>query len=184
MSLIRLDGVILRKFDEADVPALYTFRNDPEVASGLVGTSHGYSMKDLASWVEAHRNRSDEVLWAIANEAYNACIGHVGLYRIDHRVRKAEFAILLGRGDQGKGMGRKLSKWVVDYGFKQLNLNRVSLTVLPSNNRALSLYESLGFQREGVLRADQYRDGEYLDVVLMSLLRDEWSAMRQQSAGQ
>lgn len=183
MPLFRTDGVFLRKFDEEDVPALHAFRNDPEVTNGLVGTSHGYSMKDLASWIEAHRNRSDEILWAIANEVDNACIGHVGLYRIDYRIRKAEFAILIGSSSfQGRGLGRKISTWAVDYGFRELNLYKVSLTALPTNLRALSLYESLGFQRDGVLRSEQYRNGKYLDVIVMSLLRDEWRSWRQQLA--
>jgi RimJ/RimL family protein N-acetyltransferase len=37
------------------------------------------------------------------------------------------------------------------------------------------VYQKAGFNEEGRLRQDQYRDGAYLDTILMGILRDEWS---------
>ena len=63
---------------------------------------------------------------------------------------------------------------MITYGFEQLNLRRISLTVLDSNKRALTLYERLGFTVEGRLRDDDFRNGCHGDVVMMSILDDEW----------
>lgn len=94
---------------------------------------------------------------------------------IDHRVRKAEFAILLGdRSVQGVGLGRELTRFALRYGFQEQNLSRISLDVLESNERAIRLYHALGFKDEGRLRQAQYKNGRYLDVVLMAVLREEW----------
>ena len=57
-----------------------------------------------------------------------------------------------------------------------MNLHRVQLTVFAYNERALALYERLGFQREGVYREFIQRDGVRYDMYLYGLLRREWEA--------
>lgn len=167
--------VVLRRPEPADVEALFEQKNDPRIANLLGGFSLGYTRTDIAEWVERHRKASGEVIWSIALAADDRCIGHVGLYGIDHRVRSAEFAIMIGDATHhGKGLGKQITRFVVNYGFEMLNLNRVQLSLLTTNARALRLYESLGFVREGVLRQAQFKGGQYLDVILMSVLRDEW----------
>ncbi|MBA2633521.1 MAG: GNAT family N-acetyltransferase [Chloroflexi bacterium] len=177
--MLILDDVVLRRFEAADLDRLYEYRNDGEVTAQLGGFSVGYSRADLVDWLERHRRRDDEVLWCIAARLDDRCIGQVGLYRVDPRVRKAEFAILIGdRSLQGRGIGKAVTRAVVDYGFCELNLHRVSLQVLVTNERAIRLYEGLGFSREGALRHEQFRGGRHVDVLLMSILEDEWRANR------
>lgn len=167
--------LILRKFEPFDVNSLWEFRGDPEVTRQLGGFSTGYSHQDLTEWIESHRKRTDEVLYAIVDADTDGCIGHVGLYQIDHRNRKAEFAILIGVSKyQGIGLGKKITRFMVKFGFDELNLNKITLTAIEPNIRAISLYERLGFVQDGVARQDLWRNGTYLDVTFMSLLRDDW----------
>lgn len=169
--------MVLRPFETADLDALYNYRNDRELASQLGGFSTGFSKADLVEWLERHRTHENEILWCIAIESDDRCIGHVGLYRIDARVRKADIAILIGDRDcQGRGIGTAVTRAVVTYGFRELNLHRIALQVLATNGRAVRLYEGLGFSREGSLRHEQFRDGRYVDMLLMSVLEGEWRA--------
>lgn len=166
--------VVLRQLERRDLAALCQFKNDVEVSSLLGGYSRGYSEDGLAEWLEVHRRRNDEVLWAITDRTSDSCLGHVGLYQIDHRIRSAEFAILLGdRTRWGQGLGTSITRAVVNYGFEWLNLNRIELSVLSSNERAIHLYEKVGFIIEGTRRQAQYKQGSYVDVKLMGLLRTE-----------
>ncbi len=175
--MIDLGPVVLRPFEPHDVEHLYLFRNDWQVTQYLGGFSSGYTRENLRQWIKLHRNRDDEVLWAIAERKGDRCIGHVGLYKIDPRLRKGEFAIVIGElKKQGKGIGRRATEAMVDWGFRQMNLHKISLSVLATNRRAIRLYESMGFRHEGVLRDEQYRDARYVDVVLMSLLEGEWKS--------
>ena len=169
-----LSTTLLRKFEPEDAPNLYRFRNAPEVARGVGGFSSGYSLQAIKEWIDRRGKATDDLVWAIADRENNACLGHVGLYQIDHRVRACEFGILIGDSSRwGKGIGREVTSAIVAYGFDELNMNRIELTVIASNARAMSLYEGLGFVREGLKRQAQYRAGEYLDVILMSILRSE-----------
>lgn len=167
----------LRPIEPEDGPYLYLYKNDPEVAALLGGFHSGLAKADIQDWVDRHRKRSDEILWAIAEGEGGRCIGHVGLYKIDHRARSAEFAIMLGsKAHWNKGLGKSITAFVVEYGFSELNLNRIQLSVLSTNGRALQLYHSLGFTEEGRLRQAQFKAGHYVDVVLMAILKGESSA--------
>ncbi|HET9956601.1 MAG TPA: GNAT family protein [Polyangiaceae bacterium] len=171
-----LGDVRLRLPEPSDIDALYRIKNDPELAALLGGHGRGYSRADLADWISSHRSRRDEVLWVVVDSASEQCIGHVGLYCIDHRVRKAEFGILLERGSWGRGLGRRLTSFAIEYGFRELALSRIELNLLASNARALKTYLACGFVEEGRLRRAQFKNGRFEDVVWMGLLADEYRA--------
>ena len=175
--ILKVGDHLLRKPEPSDVEALYQQKNDPRVVSLLGGFSaKGYSRADIERWIAFHNDKTNEVLWVIA-DAGGRCVGHVGLYEIDHRIRSAELAIMLGDPPVwGKGLGRACTEAVITYGFDQLGLNRIHLTVLASNERALRLYRGLGFVEEGRMRQAQFKDGRYLDVVVMGLLRQDRDA--------
>ena len=170
----QIGDYILRHPEHTDVEDLYEQKNDADIADMLGGFSMGYSRADLSEWIDYHRKCANEIVWVIAEADTDRCVGHVGLYKIDQRVGSAEFGIMLGdRTVWGKGLGRACTEFAVDYAFTQLNLNRVELSVLATNERAAKLYRSLGFVDEGRLRQAQFKAGQYVDVLLMGLLRSE-----------
>lgn len=169
-----LDNVLLRRPEPKDSSQLYVFRNDWEVIQSLGGFSTGYSLRDVEEWIEFHRKSANEIIWVIADKNQDLCLGHVGLYNIDYRVRKADFAILIGdKSVWGKGLGKSASQAVLDYGFDQVNLHRIELQVLANNVRAIHLYKKLGFTQEGILRDAQFRNSRHIDVITMSILEHE-----------
>jgi RimJ/RimL family protein N-acetyltransferase len=174
---IELPTVLLRRPEPKDIEQMYGYRNDPDVARMLGGFSVGFSRQDLEDWIERHRNRTDEIIWVIATKPSDDCIGHVGLYEIDYRVAKAEFAICIGdKTKWTKGLGAAIGKAVLRYAFRELNLHKVSLEVLDFNEAAIKLYEKLAFKLDGRLRADQFRDGKHVDSLVMSILAEEWES--------
>lgn len=172
----RLGDYLVRRPEADDLDALYEIKNNPEVGALLGGFTNGYSRMDLREWIESHRKNANEVLWVVADATTDDCVGHVGLYGIDHRSRTAELGIMLAPRVWGIGLGKSCTGFVLRYGFHQLNLNRISLRVLAQNERAIALYRSSNFVIEGRLRQAQFKGGEYIDVILMSLLRAEYEA--------
>lgn len=171
--------VSFRKPEPADLPALYEQKNNDEVKNLLGGFSRPQSHADLADWLERHRICSDEVLWSIICEETGKCLGHVGLYKIDSIARSAEFGIMIGDTSAwGRGIGRQATAFALNHAFRRENLNRVALTVLASNERAIRLYRRMGFVEEGRFRQAQFKEGHYVDVVAMGLLISEFSDAR------
>lgn len=87
--------------------------------------------------------------------------------------------IAIGIGDPAnrqQGLGREAMQLGLAYGFQEMNLHRVVLTVFSYNEPAMTLYEQLGFVREGVHREHLLRDGQRYDMSLYGLLRREWLA--------
>ena len=78
----------------------------------------------------------------------------------------------------GRGYGTDALRTLVRFGFEEMNLNRIALDVYDFNERAIASYLKTGFAEEGRRRKDIYRDGRYVDVVMMSVLRAEWEAAR------
>ena len=99
-------------------------------------------------------------------------IGTVGLSNIDGHNRTAEFGrFMIGDARfRGAGCGREAACLVCEHAFGALHLNRLWAEVIAGNQRALGLYESIGFKQEGVLREHVFKGGRHLDVVRVGML--------------
>lgn len=92
----------------------------------------------------------------------------------------AWIGIVVGDRDYwGKGYGTDAMHLIVQYGFVELNLRRVSLGLHAYNERALKAYQKVGFKMEGRMRGEGLRDGVRFDSLWMGLLREEWFAMQE-----
>jgi RimJ/RimL family protein N-acetyltransferase len=103
-------------------------------------------------------------------------IGICGLHSIDHYQQHAEVGIRIGMPYRGKGHGQDTVRTLVDYGFRHLNLAKISLRVLADDERAVGAYRKAGFVEEGRLRAHAWYDGARRDELVMSVLREEWAS--------
>jgi RimJ/RimL family protein N-acetyltransferase len=102
-------------------------------------------------------------------------IGSTGFNEIDRRSRAAELGIMIvDKNCWNKGYGTDAVHTLVGFGFGELNLNRIYLRVFDYNRRAIRCYEKAGFVMEGRLRQGHYHNGQYYDVLIMGLLREEW----------
>lgn len=75
---------------------------------------------------------------------------------------------------RGKGVGTFAITSMVNHAFYNLNLRRIQLEVLDSNEVAKNLYKKIGFVEEGRKRKAVYKTGKYVDEIVMGLLREEY----------
>jgi RimJ/RimL family protein N-acetyltransferase len=75
---------------------------------------------------------------------------------------------------RGKGVAKMLIKHILNFGFNELNLERIELIVYDFNLPAIKCYEDLGFVREGFLRKNTKYKNEYWNGYIYSLLKEEW----------
>ncbi|HQE20210.1 MAG TPA: GNAT family protein, partial [Aggregatilineales bacterium] len=75
-----------------------------------------------------------------------------------------------------RGYGSDAVCVLLRFGFDELNLHRIELGVFDSNQRGIRAYEKAGFVEEGRRREVLWREGRYHDMILMSILEDEWRA--------
>ena len=130
---------------------------------------------EVGKWLEEETKKQNAFFFAIRPLESNDLLGQIELDGILWNCGTGWIAIGLGnREDWGKGYGGEAMRLALDYAFSELNLHRVQLAVFAYNERAIALYEKLGFVREGVYREFLHRDGARYDMYLYGLLRREW----------
>ncbi|MEM7030229.1 MAG: GNAT family protein [Chloroflexota bacterium] len=171
--MIRGDRLTLRAITRDDLPRYVSWLNDPEVTKHL-GHIPPFNLDDETDWFE--RQRKDDSVYHLAIDTPDGVhIGSVSLMNIDARNQKAELGIVIGlKSDWGKGFGTEAINIMLDYGFYTLNLNRIYLRVDTEHFAGITCYQRCGFTQEGELRHDTFREGQFHNVYLMSILREEY----------
>jgi RimJ/RimL family protein N-acetyltransferase len=173
----------LRPLERADAPLMRQWINDPEVTRTLA-VWRPMNLDSEEEFIGRVRTSETDIVFGVALRGDDRLIGTTGLHQIDWRSRHAGFGIEIGeKGEWGKGYGTEATFLVTLYAFERLNLNRVWLHVYQNNPRGSRAYERAGYRREGVLRQQAFREGRYLDVYVMGILRQEWEEAKQRRAG-
>ena len=118
-------------------------------------------------------NMSDNLhmLVAVVRERVVGQLGlHVGSGR---RAHSASLGMMIHADYQGRGIGTALMQAAVDLAENWLNVSRIELSVYPDNEVAITLYRKFGFEVEGTLRDYAFRDGRFIDSLLMARVRTE-----------
>ena len=171
--VICIGNLSFRKPCLEDVNDLLAVKNDEEGALLLGGVHHQYTEEDIKNWINFHNTRDDEAVFVIIDSETNHIIGHAGIYKIDRRSRKAEYGILIGsKNARGKGYGTKITNAMVDYAFSVLNLHKIKALVLKENSPSYYMFKKCGFVDEGVLKDENFKNGRFYDVVMMSKIED------------
>jgi RimJ/RimL family protein N-acetyltransferase len=171
--------VYLRPLEQADASLLQPWMNDSDVTRNLRGY-RPLSLRDEEAFIDSISKNEHAIGLGIAIRETDRLIGATGLHDLDFRNRHAQFGIHIGdKNEWGKGYGSEATGLIVCYAFETVNLNRVWLHVYEDNRRGIRCYEKIGFQQEGVLRQDSYRDGRYRNTIVMGILRAEWEARRE-----
>ena len=169
----------MRRVDTDDLPRFVEWLNDPDVRRGM-SAYLPLSLTEEEKWYESLADREpDERPFAIdiRTETGWQHVGSTSFFDFDWRNRTAEFGILIGEKTVwNQGYGTETTRLMLQHAFQTLNLHRIMLRVFSHNPGARRVYEKVGFVHEGTMRQAEYQEGEYLDVHIMSVLREEWQA--------
>lgn len=133
------------------------------------------SRQELVGWLKEIQDSNKGYSFAIRSIDNDEMIGYIELSNIQWWNGVATLGI--GIGDtkhRGSGFGKEAMKLLLDFAFEELNLHRIQLNVFCYNTGAISLYEKVGFTREGVYREFIHRDGQRWDMYLYGILEQEW----------
>ena len=159
--------------------------NDQEVTKYLESGRLPYSMGKLKQYVEEQMKRPI-IFLAIHEKADGSQIGniksdstHIGNIKIDAFKAmhlRAEYGIMIGdRSAWGKGYAEEASRLVIQHCFDRINLRKITLGVVADNEAAVKVYrDKLNFRQEGLMKAHQYCDGAYRDVLRMATFKEQW----------
>jgi RimJ/RimL family protein N-acetyltransferase len=172
------ERVYLRPLAREDLNERYLgWLNDPEVNRYLETGRFPYTQEELENFYQSVTGTRDKAMFAVIEKATDVHIGNVKLDPIHWVHRTVVFGILIGdKSAWGKGYGTEATHLTLEYAFRRLNLRKVSLGVVSTNQAAIKIYKRVGFVVEGVKRKEYYIGGEYVDALWMGLLRDTYEA--------
>ena len=178
LPTIRGEQVYLRPAERDDIDLFVRWFADSEVTRHLAVRapfSKAMEEKWFESMVEQQGKR--QYHFVICMLADDRAIGTAGFHHVNQEDGNASFGISIGeKGEWNKGYGTDALFAICDFGFGELRLERVELQVYAPNARARRSYEKAGFVLEGTLRHRHFAQGRHEDVLIMSLLREEWAA--------
>ncbi len=165
------EKVVLRAYREDDIDIALKLVNDKELKKFLVNfIPFPMSKWEEEEWIKSQKsNKEGTYNFAIEDIETNKYIGGCGINSVDWLTRVAVVGIMIGDKDYwGKGYGTDAMKVLIDFIFNDMNINKIRLSVFSFNERAIKSYEKCGFEVEGVLKNEIFKDGKYYDEIIMS----------------
>ncbi len=173
--------IALRPFDRSDFSRLIGWVTSPAFLLQWAGPlfTHPLDTEQLDRYLrESQGDPPTRLIFTAVEVETGAAVGHIEIAKIDPRNRSATLSrVLVGDPDRrGKGTGVEIVRCALEIGFGRLGLHRIDLVVFDFNAGAIACYERAGFLTEGRLREARRFGEEYLTLVQMSILEQEWRA--------
>lgn len=167
-AFMRGERVTLTTIEPDDYGFLQELFDDPSIRQ-QAGVSLPWTERDVADFVE---ETEDTVQFLVRRE--DAPIGHVVLSELDTQARTGELGwIVIRPEEQENGYATDAVDLCLGHAFDDRGLHKVWAQVIEGNRASIQLLEKVGFQQEGVLREQEYVDGDFVDVYRYGLLSSE-----------
>ena len=165
------------KLSEEHLGMVRNWRISPEV-SGSMYTDPKITPEHQKKWYEEIKKDPTKKYWIVGlNGEY---VGVVCLLNIDLINKRCLWAYYLGETSaRGKGVGKQIELNILSYVFDDLKLNKLCYEVLAFNDLVVKIHQKYGAKIEGVLRQHIYKNGEFYDVIVMGILKEEWDKIKE-----
>lgn len=176
---LETERLILQPFKKEDASRIRDLANDKELAS-ILGLPHPYELKHAEDWIALHSDQiaaGDEYPLAIVFKELEEIIGTLTL-RIDKSNHKGELGYWIGKAYWGNGFATEAVNKIIEFGFNELNLNKIWASAISRNIGSKTVLEKAGLQKEGTLTQNKLLHGKYEDVDVYGMLRAEYSSMK------
>ena len=164
-------------FSETDIAELVPLIGAREIAATTLRIPHPYLEKDAREFLASPRQTAGELRLVIRLRSDGRLCGGVGLHPepLHHR---AELGYWIGVPYWGNGYAAEAARAVVEYGFERLDLNRIFATHFRQNLASGKVLRKIGMRHEGCMRQAVMKWGEFVDLELYSILRQEMAALK------
>ena len=167
-----MSRIILDTINKEDMPSLYKWFSNTEFLSTYDYVLPIPMSKDkVDKMISDYNEENNSIVFAIRTTEGNI----IGLAGYDDIIKDNQVATLfIGIGDEnylGKGYGKEAIFELLNYGFNTLNLYRIQLNVISFNTPAITLYEKVGFKKEGTMKEFVLRKGLRHDLYMYAKLK-------------
>lgn len=179
-SVVFLEGkkVVLRPLNkETDLEFCQRWINHPDIRRFLT-TAWPITMESESQWLGSLADDKSNVTLGIVIKESGELIGVMSLNNINWINRTAITGSWIGdKKHRGQGYGTDAKMTLLAYAFLTLNLRKVCSSAIAFNGASLSFNAKCGYQEEGILKDQYYKDGQYYDEILTAVFKEAWLSL-------
>ncbi|MEN2767457.1 GNAT family N-acetyltransferase [Ornithinibacillus xuwenensis] len=174
--VLETERLRLRMIEENDAPSLLKYLSDKDVMQyyGLKPFTEINEALNEISWYQSIYLNKSGIRWGITWKEENEVIGSCGFLNGVSEHCRTDIGYELSKDYWGQGIASEALVAVLEYGFNELELERVQALIEPPNISSMKLVEKHGFIREGLLRNYEYTDGKFDDLYMYALLKRDF----------
>jgi [ribosomal protein S5]-alanine N-acetyltransferase len=174
---LQTSRLLLREITEEDADDLLRIHGDHQHMAWFGTdplTSLTEAKKVIATFASWRSLPNPGTRWGLQLKERPGLIGSCGLFAWNRGWKKCTLGYELAPEATGRGLMREALSATLEWGFKNMELNRVEAQVHERNTPSLALLHSFGFVQEGRLREVAYWANHHHDLLQYSLLSREW----------
>ncbi len=177
MKHLETQRLRLKPIELNDAPSLFTFWSDPIVSKHMnietfLEVSQAEQMILLLQKLSVEQKACR---WTIILKHTSQVIGSCGFNYFDLANERTEIGYDLGYPFWGNGYVPEALQSLLSFGFHELGLNRIEAKVEPENVNSRKVLKKLHFVEEGTLRQYEKSKGQFVDLIMFSVLRNDWN---------
>lgn len=138
-----------------------------ECAETYLHDSRIFTLKETVNWFK----KTKPMFWIIWKGSEKIGYFRTSNYSIINR--NIYVGADLHKDFRGRGTAYNSYCKFIPFLFNELNLHKMSLEVLETNQRAINLYKKLGFKVDGIKRDEVYKKGAWVNSIIMSIFKNE-----------
>ncbi len=168
--------LILRNFGEKDIDQLQQYLNSKTMAYNTLTLPIPYERKHAVEFIESCKKRSDDgtgYCFAIDLKENAQLIGGINI-NLQKRYKLGKLSYWITKKFQGNGYATEAAGKLIEFGFEELNLNKIEAQYFHTNPASGRVVEKLNMKFEGNLRQHVKRLGEYRDLICCGMLKEEY----------
>jgi len=175
-----VDQIELREFlpDDAESVLAAVSSNYDHLRAFMNWMTPDYSLGSAREFIaQTQKDRAERRGLGLGIFRGGTLIGSIGFVSFDWAAMKTEIGYWISQDEQGKGIISSACRTLIDFAINELKMNRIEIRCSAENVRSAAIPKRFGFQREGVLRQAEFRNGRLHDFEIYGLLASEWKGL-------
>ena len=163
---------LLRPLAKCDLAAIETLLTDePTMRMYLPTCWRIFRNEQATALLQDWHDNSENFVWVIVEKLSREPAGAFNLSEVDWPQRHLDVGLAILPKFRRLGLGLEATGIMINYCFNQLNMHHLTAHIIEDNIPSHRLFQNCGFRSEGSLREQVFRDGKYLNMDILGLLR-------------